>query len=1174
MAAGECIGPYRIFETLGRGGMGVVYRARHIETEQAVALKTVHSAGPPTLDSLRREISALSRIRHPGVVRIVDHGTHLGLPWYAMDLLEGESLRRFGQRIWSPYRQSVVGMLEEVPLTSTQQLLTRTVSLEELPATERRDAGPAPVPQDERRPAAGGQLDAVVAIMARLCGTLAFLHGEGFINCDLKPENVLLISGEPIVIDFGLTAYHPGSSGREALAAHRAMAGTLHYMSPEQIRGDFVDARADLYALGCILYELLVGQAPFSGDPSGIVACHLGRTPTPPSQLVSGVPELLERAVLRLMAKQLTERYGYADELAELMCALSGTSSGLSEYPPRSYLYRPRMVGREALTRKLAQIRERALLGSGAFALIGGESGVGKTRLAMELTRLVTPSEANVVTSEASPPSAVAPAPLQALRSLLLAVADCCQEGGAEVTERLLGDAQAELAQYEPLLEQVPSRQSSPFLVSLAPDASRLRLFQRLADTLAAFAREKPLVWVIDDLGFADELSLSFLASLRASFFEGHPLLIVATYRTEEPSELIAAIARQPHVGHIVLPRLDRNGVRSMIRDMLAMNEPANDFTEFVARQTEGNPFFVTEYLRGAVAGHVLRRERTGWCLPQHGERQLDFSALPIPITLRELIEKRLSNLSAGALRVCAATAVLGRESETEVLQAVTGLQDDAFSVALDELLRRQLLEQPRTGAVRFAHDKLREVGYATLLADVVRSLHGRAGEVLEAWWQRRPNSNRGCAAIGHHFAAALNPQKAARALHIAADHARLTHANAEALRLYQMAIEQTREAQQQAPEESGAWTERLLALHEAKADVLGLTAQREAARAEYEQALAHTGAYAPAQRSRLYRKLGKTWENQHRYESALRAYDEAQAALGSEVPPQSALRDEWLQVRADQLSVYYWLDRVPEMDALIKVLDPLMQAEASPLQRAEYYHARASRNLRRDRYVIREQTLQFSRMYLNATEQMGDYGQKLAARFFLGLVLVLQGQSNLGAQELASALQLAERSGDPTQQARCLTYLALAARMRAQVEETASFTQRAALVSQKAGMLDYVAASHANKAWLALRQSDLELTLEQAQRALGIWRGELALVFPLHWMALLPGIEAAIELRQLELAVSYATDLIQPRQQPLPGAAADALHRAVDCWTANAASASLANLQHALCCLEGTGYR
>ncbi|HKO94776.1 MAG TPA: serine/threonine-protein kinase, partial [Polyangiaceae bacterium] len=237
MVGEKSIGPYRIFETLGRGGMGVVYRARHSRSEQAVALKTVHSAAPWTLDSLRREISALSTIRHPGVVRIVDHGTHQGLPWYAMDLLEGERLRRFGQRIWSPYRQSVVARLEEGALSSTQSLLSKAATATHPAALESQPATSQLRMADDRPPVAGGELAAVLAIMSRLCATLAFLHGEGFINCDLKPENVLLLSGEPIVIDFGLAAHHPGSSGREALEAHRAMAGTLHYMSPEQIRG-------------------------------------------------------------------------------------------------------------------------------------------------------------------------------------------------------------------------------------------------------------------------------------------------------------------------------------------------------------------------------------------------------------------------------------------------------------------------------------------------------------------------------------------------------------------------------------------------------------------------------------------------------------------------------------------------------------------------------------------------------------------------------------------------------------------------------------------------------------------------------------------------------------------------------------------------------------------------
>jgi eukaryotic-like serine/threonine-protein kinase len=400
MEDSAAIGPYRLLEPLGRGGMGVVYRARHAASERAVALKTVQVPATRWLESIRREIQALTRIRHPGVVRIVDHGVHRGRPWYAMDLLEGESLAHFGERIWSPYRR---------------------------PSTPR-------VPPIAR--AAAGELATVLQIMRRICASLAFLHGEGLVNCDLKPENVLLVQGQPVIIDFGLTAHHPGGSGREALETQRAMSGTLPYMSPEQIRGEFLDARSDLYAVGCMLYELVVGHVPFGGAPLSVKTSHLSAAPVPPSELVSDVPPELERVILKLLEKDLDRRFGYADEVAALLAAMSNDVPRLREFPPpRSYLYRPRFVGRDALVSQLAALRDRAVEGCGALVLLAGESGVGKTRVAMEVTRVLPSSRMHIVTGEASSLStesagAVGSSPLHALRPLLQAVADAARRGG------------------------------------------------------------------------------------------------------------------------------------------------------------------------------------------------------------------------------------------------------------------------------------------------------------------------------------------------------------------------------------------------------------------------------------------------------------------------------------------------------------------------------------------------------------------------------------------------------------------------------------------------------------------------------------------------------------------------------------------------------------------------
>jgi serine/threonine protein kinase len=1174
------IGPYRIVEELGAGSMGVVYRARHASSERAVALKTVKVPVPRLLDGIRREIHALTNIRHPGVVRIVDNGVYQGRPWYAMDLLEGESLRSFGKRIWSRYRKPwpAVGATEAVSATEglSADLTTSGEPLREPPP--RPSAHVA-----EQAPAAAGELRAVVQIIRRVCATLAFLHGEGFINRDLKPGNILLVrGGQPVIIDFGLTAYHPGGTGREALEAQRGTEGTIPYMSPEQIRGEFVDARSDLYSVGCLLYELVAGAPPFSGAPRAVLSQHLWSAPVPPSQLVSGVPPALERVILKLLEKGLADRFGHADEVAAELADLGDDVRRLPDFPPaRSYLYRPRFVGRDAIVTQLAGLRDSAFAGAGALVLLGGESGVGKTRVAMELTRFAPSARMQIVTSEATTLSsesaaAIGSAPLHTLRPLLQAVADRCQEGGPDVTERLLGDRRSLLALYEPLLAQVPARGSAPPPpLALSVEASRQRLFKYLSETLAALAREQPLLWVLDDLGWADELSLAFLQSLNGEYLAKTPLFILCTYRSEETTDGVAAIAALPHVTHLMLPRLDRGAVQSMVGDMLALPEPPPGFVEFVSRQAEGNPFFVAEYLRTAVTERILYRDQHhSWqLLGRRGGDAEEYESLLLPRSLRELIEQRLRRLSPAARQAGLAAAVLGREADIDVVCEVAALSDDAAVGAMDELLRRQVLEQPEPGRVRFAHDKLREVAYADVGQERLGDFHARAATALETRFADRPEANRVWATLGHHFASAKRAEPAARYLKLAADHARATHANGEAIRLYREAINQVTQMMLQLTSDGASWNGGLLDLYEALADVLSLGSQRAEARAAYDEALSRTAAERRTARARLYRKVGKTWETQHEHENALINYGLAREVLAAmPVGPSSEARDEWIQVRVDQLWVYYWLNSLREMDVLSRELQPVIERSASPLQRARFLRTQWMRNLRRDRYVAREETVGFARSALAASNESGDAAQILADHFGLGFVLLFHHQPKACAEQLGTAMLMAERGGDLDRQARCLAYLALAARMRGSIEETRTYLDRSVEVAVAAGMRDYVATARANQAWLSLRNRDLAGAIQYAREALEIWRN-LTFAFPLQWIALLPRLEAALGLKDVEQAASCAEALLDPSQQLLTGSASDALRRACRSWRGGDRAATVSALEVALKYLERSGY-
>jgi serine/threonine protein kinase len=281
------VGPYRVLDVIGEGGMGVVYRAAHESNGEVVALKAVRLPVTSMLASIRREVYALQRLRHPGVVRIVDQGVDPALgPWYAMELLGGASLR---QRLceWFP------GGLD--------------------------DEAPPP-----RRSVSPERLIEVLTLFRRVCGALAYVHANGIVHRDLKPENVHLASElRTVLVDFGLASQF----GAKEVAMQVQNRGSLHYMSPEQIALGNVDARADLYALGCMLHECLAGSPPFRGPARNLlIAQHLHVVPAPVSEHVGGIPPELDQLVARLLQKRPGDRFGYAADVARALASMATTS--------------------------------------------------------------------------------------------------------------------------------------------------------------------------------------------------------------------------------------------------------------------------------------------------------------------------------------------------------------------------------------------------------------------------------------------------------------------------------------------------------------------------------------------------------------------------------------------------------------------------------------------------------------------------------------------------------------------------------------------------------------------------------------------------------------------------------------------------------------------------------
>jgi WD40 repeat protein/tRNA A-37 threonylcarbamoyl transferase component Bud32 len=323
---------YQILEELGRGGMGVVYKARDPKLDRTVAIKVLlaaEHASTGDVERFFREAMSVARLHHPYIVPIHEMKTHDGRHYFTMDYVEGVSLDR---------------VLRERRLS-----LRRTME-----------------------------------IIEKIATALNHAHLQGVIHRDLKPANIIITPvGEPRITDFGLAKTIAGEGGEAARLTRTGLAiGTPHYMAPEQAAGRsrHADARTDVYSLGCVLYEMLAGHPPFSGATAvDILQKHMSEAPEPPTGRGARLPEDVVTICLKCLEKEGARRYLSAEELAADV---------------RHYLNGEPIAARRAsvvymIRRGLLRHRRTALLAATALASLAGAGLAHIVSLQRERSRLV-----------------------------------------------------------------------------------------------------------------------------------------------------------------------------------------------------------------------------------------------------------------------------------------------------------------------------------------------------------------------------------------------------------------------------------------------------------------------------------------------------------------------------------------------------------------------------------------------------------------------------------------------------------------------------------------------------------------------------------------------------------------------------------------------------------------
>lgn len=649
-------GRYRVESMLGQGAFGRVWRVADDESGQGFALKellagaTGDGGEDEAAGGLASEFVTLSRLKHPNIVGVHDYGELPdGARYLVMELVPGEDVFEKLKR--------------------------------------------GPLPRDE-----------AIRVLLGLAQGLHLLHSRLFVHCDIKAENVrVTTAGEPKLMDFGLLH----QLGTPATAVQ----GTVAYMAPEMIQGGVIDARTDLYSFGVLAYEMFTGALPFEGDTAlDVMQQHLHAAPKEPSWYLD-LPSELDGFVLGLLAKDPRARPASAAAAAQALAKLAG-----KDLPPlpvsarTSYLYAARLVGRDAESRALDEVRTGLKEKRGAAVMLSGVGGEGKTRLLEEFRLRVK------------------------LDRLAWAAGQCRKEGLAPLAPMVeaLGSLEARTPQelrakhgntLAFLLPQLRQRGFTPPTFT-NPQQAKLALFETVTTWLRALADTAPFVLCLEDLHAADGATLELLNHLVRTL-QGAPCVVFATFRSNEVerTSIVYATVDEGLTRHIALGGLARPHVDELLGATLDQHQLSAPFVDELYAHSKGNAFFLIEALRAFVEASELTQSAGVWTAAE---------AVTVPKDIDEVVHRRLRHLPAELLTLTRTLAPVGRHLDAKLVGALVGVSAAELAEKLDSLVERQYLV--RHGAHHFfSHQTVRDRIYQDTEEPTRQAAHQKIAQLLES---------------------------------------------------------------------------------------------------------------------------------------------------------------------------------------------------------------------------------------------------------------------------------------------------------------------------------------------------------------------------------------------------------------------------------------------------------
>ncbi len=689
---------FTLIRRLGAGGMGVVYEAYDQERGELLALKTMRQVDPQALVRFKQEFRSLSDISHPNLVSLYELFSVADRWFFTMELIEGEDfvsyvLARPGAMTFADHPETTVGPPADGALQADFDHIGHLYGL--FDETRLREA------------------------LGQLAEGILALHNSGKLHRDIKPTNVLVTPrGRVVLLDFGLTT-DLRESTQVSTGADRQIVGTLAHMSPEQAVGQPVNTASDWYSVGVMLYEVLTGRLPFTGQAQEIVIAKRTKTPPPPSSIVAGLPEDLEQLCVELLDRDPAKRPPGREIIQRLRGRVDPTVNG-----PLSHRPTP-LIGRNRHHRVLDSVFTALLQGRTQSVFVFGRAGTGKTALIRAfLDQQMGEFEAVVLAGRCHERESV---PYKALDSLIDALARHLKQLDTLEVETLLTSDVALLARLFPVLSSVAAiaklRQHAPEMPD--PQELRRRALDGLRGLLEALGRRTPLILSIDDLQWGDFDSALLLSDLICS--QPCPrLLLIGSFRSED-ADRSPFLREMRRAISLALPKLDHRELavetltQSEARELALILLGRDDAlslarAHLVARESGGNPLFIDELVKHIQAGQSTD------CFEEVGLIDLD-----------KVLWARIQCQTEAARTLLGIVAVSGRPIKQTLAFQASNL-GTAARTALASLRTARLIRyigQTQQEDIDTYHNRIRATVLSHLPAEALREHHERLANTL-----------------------------------------------------------------------------------------------------------------------------------------------------------------------------------------------------------------------------------------------------------------------------------------------------------------------------------------------------------------------------------------------------------------------------------------------------------